>query len=131
MHLLDTNVISELMRPRPLERVQSWADGLERCAFSVVTLEEVWLGLAHKRSARLERWFEDFVRNHGEVFPISFEITRRCASFRAQLSASGKTRNQADMLIAATAAEHDLVLATRNERDIEGCGLRLLNPLTQ
>ena len=74
MHLLDTNVIRELMRPRPLESVQRWADGLERCAFSVVTLEEVWFGLAVRRNARLERWFDGFVRDHGEVLPVTAPI---------------------------------------------------------
>jgi toxin FitB len=128
VHLLDTNVISELMRARPIERVQRWAEGLDRCAFSVVTLEEVWFGLASKRSARLESWFEAFVRDHGDVLPVTASIARRCAGYRAQFRASGQVRTQADMLIAGTASEHDLVLVTRNERDFEGCGLRLLNP---
>lgn len=116
------------MRPRPLERVQGWAAGLDRCAFSVITLEEVWFGLTLRRSARLERWFDEFVRERAQVLPVTPEIARRCAAFRAQFRAGGKARTQADMLIAATASEHDSILVTRNERDFTGCGLRVLNP---
>ena len=91
-----------------------------------MTLEEVWFGLAQKRSVRLERWFEGFVRDHCEVFPVTQDVARRCSAFRAQFRAGGKVRTQADMLIAATTSENDLVLVTRNEREFQGCGLRLL-----
>ena len=52
----------------------------------------------------------------------------RAAELRAEASSRGHSRTQADMLIAASAAEHDLVLVTRNERDFQGCGIRIHNP---
>jgi predicted nucleic acid-binding protein len=55
-------------------------------------------------------------------------VARRSAGLRARLRTLGKTRTQADMLIAATAAEHDLILVTRNVRDFDDCGLQVLNP---
>lgn len=128
VHLVDTNVVSELMRPRPSPDVRAWAATLERISLSAVTIEEVHFGLSLKKSARLEKWFDGFVRDYCEVLPITESIARRAGVLRARHRAAGATRTQADMLIAATAAEHSLVLATRNERDFVGCGLRVVNP---
>jgi len=71
------------------------------------------------------------VHDYCDVFPVTVEIARRCGAMRARLRAAGALRTQADMLIAATALEHDLVLVTRNERDFDGCGLRLVNPFAR
>jgi predicted nucleic acid-binding protein len=128
VHLVDTNVVSEFMRPRPAPALLRWAGPLSRFALSTISVEEVCYGLAVKQSARLERLFEAFVRDYCDVLPVTDAIARRSAALRAQLRPTGKPRVQADMLIAATAAEHDLVLVTRNERDFEGCGLRVVNP---
>ena len=128
MYLVDTNVISELMRPRPAPRVVDWAGGIDRFALSVVTLEEVWYGLSVRHSVRLERWFNDFTQTYCNILAITPTVARRSAGLRARLRTLGKTRTQADMLIAATAAEHDLILVTRNVRDFNDCGLQLLNP---
>lgn len=128
MHLVDTNVVSELMRPRPHAAVLAWAEGEERFAISVIALEEIWFGLAARRSARLERWIRDFVADCCEVIPVTAAVARRCAELRASLRQRGHLRTQADMLIAATAYEHDLSLVTRNVRDFEGCGVRLVDP---
>jgi predicted nucleic acid-binding protein len=129
--LVDTNVVSELMRPVPEPRVSAWAATQTRFELSVVSLEEILYGLSLRKSARLARWFDAFVVEHCDVLPISVGIARRCAELRASLRAKGRTRIQADMLIAATAAEHDLVVVTRNERDFSGCGIRVLNPFAR
>lgn len=126
--LVDTNVVSELMRVAPAPKVGAWAAGQARFDLSVITLEEIHFGLAVRRSARLERWLEDFVARYCDVLPVNNRIARRSAELRAEAVDRGRQRTQADMLIAATAAEHDLVLVTRNERDFEGCGIRVHNP---
>jgi predicted nucleic acid-binding protein len=126
--LVDTNVVSELMRVAPAPKVSEWAAGQARFDLSVISLEEIRFGLAVRRSARLERWFEDFVARYCDVLPVNARIAGRSAELRAEAATLGQPRAQADMLIAATAAEHDLVLVTRNVRDFEGCGIRVYNP---
>lgn len=128
MHLVDTNVISEFLRPRPAPAVLNWARTVDRFALSVVTVEEVTYGLSAKPNAQLERGFENLVRDYCTVLPVTDAIARRCGELRGRLSKNGRTRTQADMLIAATAAEHDLVVVSRKVRDFEGCGVRVLNP---
>lgn len=126
--LVDTNVVSELMRPRPSARVLDWAEQEDSMTLSVVTLEEILVGLAHRPSVRMARWFDAFVAARCELVPITSSIARRAAHLRGGLRRDGKLRTQADMFIAATALEHNLALATRNTKDFEGCGVPLVNP---
>lgn len=126
--LTDTNVLSELVRPRPNPGVLSWAAGIERISISVVTLEEVLFGLAWKPNQKAQKWFEQFFAEACEVVPVTQPIAERAGVMRGELRARGITRSQADMLIAATAEVLDLTLVTRNVRDFEGCQIDLLNP---
>ncbi|MFQ5740887.1 MAG: type II toxin-antitoxin system VapC family toxin [Acidobacteriota bacterium] len=126
--LCDTNVISELARPKPNPGVLAWAAGIRSMALSVVCLEEIFFGLAWKPNARIRSWFEEFLEQYCLVLPVSGKIARHCALLRGQLRARGKIRSQADMLIAATAQLHQLTLVTRNTRDFEECRVALLNP---
>jgi toxin FitB len=126
--LVDTNVISELARPRPDPGVVAWSGGLTTMVLSVITVEEVCFGLAAKRSPRIQRWFEDFLASSCQVLEITASIARHAGVLRGQLSTRGRPRTQADMLIAATAAWHGLTLATRNERDFADCGVAVVNP---
>ena len=126
--LVDTNVVSELMRARSSPAVIAWAERQETMSLSVITLEEILVGLSYRPSVRMERWFEDFVDARCEVFPVTASIARRSALLRGGLRRGGKQRTQADMLIAATALEHNVALATRNTKDFEGCGVALVNP---
>jgi predicted nucleic acid-binding protein len=63
--------------------------------------------------------------------PITPAIARRCGLWRGEFRRRGLARTQADLLIAATAEDHQLTLATRNTADFEGCGLTLFNPFTE
>jgi toxin FitB len=126
--LVDTNVVSELMRARAAPAVVAWAEQQERMSLSVVTLEEILVGLAHRPSERMARWFEAFVTARCELLAVTPSIARRCAALRGSLRRGGKQRTQADMLIAATALEHGLALATRNTKDFEGLAVPIVNP---
>jgi predicted nucleic acid-binding protein len=126
--LIDTNVLSELARPRPNPRVIDWAGGLSAVILSVVTVEEVFFGLSAKPSPRITRWFEDFLDSDCRILEVTTPIARHAGVLRGQFATRGRPRTQADMLIAATAALHGLTLATRNERDFKDCGVTVVNP---
>jgi predicted nucleic acid-binding protein len=128
--LVDTNVLSELARPRPEPRVIEWAGGLASVTLSVITVEEVFFGLSARRNPRIERWFEAFLETDCRILEITDSIARHAGILRGQLGKRGRPRAQADMLIAATAALHGLTLATRNERDFEDCGVTVMNPFS-
>jgi predicted nucleic acid-binding protein len=126
--LVDTNVVSELMRPAPDARVFAWAARQDRFHLSVISLEEILFGLAARPNDRVENWFSRFVASHCEVLAVSASVAGRCALLRAGFRKRGQQRTQADMLIAATAFEHGLALVTRNVKDFEGCAIPVLNP---
>lgn len=126
--LCDTNVISEPMRKRPHQGVLHWLEEREICYLSAVTLEEIYCGLFHKEAARQQAWFERFVKHRAEILSVTPSVAMRCGMLRGQFLKKGISRTQADMLIAATALENNLALASRNAKDFEGCGIAVFNP---
>ena len=128
--LVDTNIISGLSRLRPNAGVLDWAQTVSRLAISVISLDEIFFGLAWHPNARVRGWMEGFFQRH-EVLPVDEGVARRAGELRGQFVARGIVRSQADMLIAATAQAHQLTLVTRNTRDFEGCGIGLLNPFSE
>jgi toxin FitB len=129
-YLVDTNVIGDLARPRPNAGVLTWAGQVTSISLSVVTLEEIQFGLSWKPNPRISSWFEGFLADQCRVLPVTDEIARRGGDLRGRLRARGRTRSQADMLIAATAAVHRLTLVTRNQGDFDDCGVTVLNPFS-
>jgi predicted nucleic acid-binding protein len=108
--LVDTNVISELSRPQPDPRVLEWVGLRSEITISVITLEEIMFGLTAKPNVRVAAWFQQFFEQYCRVLPITPEIARKAGELRGMLRVQGKQRTQADMLIAATAALHQLTL---------------------
>ena len=129
--LVDTNVLSELVRKRPDPGVLQWAQEVRTVAVSAATVEEVYFGLSWKPNPRIRLWFEGFLETHCEVLPVTAGIAKRSGEIRGQLQARGQTRSTWDMVIAGTAQEHQLTLVTRNVRDFEDCGVALLNPFLE
>jgi predicted nucleic acid-binding protein len=126
--LADTNVISEFVKSNPDVQVMRWLTSVQRLAISAVTMEEAHFGLAWQPNIRKLALFNGLVEKMHAVYAISPSIAQRGGALRGQFQAQGITRSAPDMLIAATAIEHQLVLATRNVRDFVGCGVQVINP---
>lgn len=126
--LADTNVISEFVKSTPDEQVMRWLQSVQLMAISAITLEEAHFGLAWQPDNRKLALFNALVERLHAVYPITPAIAQRGGVLRGQFQAQGIVRSAPDMLIAATAIEHQLVLATRNVRDFLGCGVQVVNP---
>ena len=126
--LADINVISEFVKTTPDGQVMRWLESVQLMAISAVTLEEAHFGLAWQPNTRKLALFNALVERLHAVYPITPAIAQRGGVLRGQFQAQGIVRSAPDMLIAATAIEHQLVLATRNVRDFMGCGVQVVNP---
>lgn len=126
--LADTNVISEFVKKAPDAQVMRWLQSVQLMAISAITFEEAHFGLAWQPSTRKLALFNALVERLHAVYPITPSIAQRGGVLRGQFQAQGIARSAPDMLIAATAIEHQLVLATRNVRDFMGCGVQVVNP---
>ena len=139
MILLDTNVISAVMKPTPVQTVLDWLDGEEtaRLYLSAVSLAEIRYGLLvlpeGKRRRDLEERFERFVARGFERRIVDFDA--RAARFYGELMAHrreiGRPMGILDGQIAAIARAHRFAIATGDVRDFEECGLEILNPFVE
>ena len=130
-YLLDTNVVSELPRPRPHAGVLRWLGAQREIALSAITLEELTYGVERTKGPARERlrgWLQALLDSRPRIVPVTPLVASTAGRLRAQREAGGRPVAQADMLVAACALTEGLVLATRNVRDFEGCGVALLNP---
>jgi len=127
-YLVDTNIISELARPRPNPGVLHWLSTVQRIRISVITLEELYYGLSWKPNPRIEAWLTEFLTEACDILDISAPTARLAGRLRGNIQSRGRTLSQADMLIAASALEHSLILVTANSKDFVETGAALLNP---
>ena len=131
-YLVDANVLSEPTKPAPSSKVIDWLSANERSlVVDSIILGELCIGilaLARGRKRRqLEQWFEALVQTI-ECLPWDATISRRWAKLVVGLKQKGKTMPLLDGMIAATALQHDLAIATRNTRDFRKAGVKTLNP---
>jgi len=134
--LLDTNVVYELVKPKPDEKVRRWIEEADESILflSVLTLGEIRNGVQRLRSGqrrgRLESWLQvDLpLRFQDRILPIGAAIADRWGRASAIAAARGKPVPVVDGLLAATAIHHNLTLVTRNSADVSGTGVTTLNP---
>lgn len=134
--LLDTNVLSEPLRPEPDRLVIEWLDSVDedRLFVSVILFAELSRGIkllaAGRKRERLENWLElELTERFNErIFDIDRDIALIWGDVMATTRAAGLALAPMDGFLAATCLHHDLVLVTRNEKDFAGTGVRLLNP---
>ena len=134
--LLDTNVLSEMRKRERNKGVAEWiaATPPERQHLSVVTVGEITRGITrvrargdHHQVAIFESWLENVVDTFGDrIVPLTLDVARKwgAQSERQPIPVPAA-------LIAATAEAHDWTLVTRNVKDFERTGVRVLNPFTE
>jgi toxin FitB len=134
--LLDTIVISELVKPEPDTSVVRWIEETDESILflSVITIGEIRNGIERltlgKRRGRLESWLRIDLRARfrDRILPVDESIAERWGALSAIATANGKPVPLIDGLLAATAVHHDLMLVTRNVQDVAGTGVPTLNP---
>ena len=135
-YLLDTNVISELTRLKPEARVVSWfhATNEELLHVSVLTIGEIRKGIdslprSNKRSL-LKSWLANdlVLRFAGRILDVNLDIAERWGQISAQAKTVGAPLAVVDGLMAATALHYNLILVTRNTKDVQVAGINTLNP---
>lgn len=134
--LLDTNCISELVRPKPAPRVITWMEAADEALLylSVLTVGEIRKGLAGlsqgKRRAHLESWLEVELRARftGRILAVDAAIADRWGVIAAEAKRKGKALAVIDSLLAATALHHNLTVVSRNVSDFANTHVQVLNP---
>lgn len=132
-YLLDTNVISELVRPKPAKVVLEWFENIpsEALHISVLTLGEIRKGIEQMpdgvRREKLRIWLEhDLTDWFGtRILQVNMPVADRWGRI---LALAGRPLPSIDSLLAATALHHELRLVTRNQKDFSYPGLEVINP---
>jgi predicted nucleic acid-binding protein len=136
MILLDTNVLSELLRPRPERKVVDWLLGQDRSMLftTAVSRGEMLYGVLilpdGQRKARMHQEVLAIFATDmaGKVLPYDSDAADAHAAFAAERRAHGREVAQADCMIAGIVRSRRATLATRNVRDFQDCGITLIDP---
>lgn len=131
--LLDTNVVSEMMRHRPNPRVIAFLTREADLWLASLVVHELEFGLQltprGQRRESLRSTLSELLGTYAErILPLDRDSAEWAARFRADAVRSGRPPDLADMLIAGTAMAHNLTVATRNVRDYEGLNVDVFNP---
>jgi toxin FitB len=136
MIVLDTNVLSEVLRPSPSDLVLNWLAGQEASEvfLTAITQAEIFYGVellpASNRRLQLHAAIEQLLRDEfrARILPFDEESARAFPKIVCGREKIGRRISQFDAMIAAICQSRRAVLATRNIRDFEHCGVRVVNP---
>lgn len=136
-YLLDTNIISNIIKPAPSERLLAWMAERsdEDLYIASLTVAEIWRGViekpAGKRRRELEAWFSGHEGPQalfaGRVLAFDERAALEWARLMADGKAKGRPRSALDMIIAAVAETNGCIVVTDNEKDF--AGIHTLNPM--
>lgn len=134
--LLDTCVLSELVKPKPNGGLLSWIERCEETGFhlSVLTMGELAKGIARlsagAKRARLQAWLDRDLaeRFSGRILPVDQAVALRWGELQARAEKRGRPMPVIDGLIAATATVHSLAIVTRNGVDMAQSGVEIVDP---
>jgi len=136
MIVLDTNVVSELLRAAPATQVEAWLSAQDgaKVYFTAVGEAELRHGVAilpaGRRRTALTKAIEDILEEdfRDRILPFDRDAAGAYAVIAAARRAAGRPISQFDCQIAAIARAHGASVATRNTADYKGCGIALINP---
>ncbi len=131
-YLVDANVLSEPTKQSANNKVVDWLAANEAgLVVDPIIIGELRIGILAlprgRKRERLQQWFEDIVEII-ECLPWNATVSRRWAALVVDLKRKGESVPLLDGMIAATALQHDLIVATRNPRDFQKTGVKTLNP---
>jgi predicted nucleic acid-binding protein len=131
-YLVDANVLSEPTKPAPSSKVIAWLSANEQnLVVDSIILGELYIGVLAlprgRKRVQLQQWFEAVAQTIN-CLAWDSTIARRWALLVASMKQRGEPLPLLDGMIAATALQHDLIVATRNTRDFRKTGVRVLNP---
>lgn len=137
-YLLDTCVLSELVKPTPEPKVVAWvnAQAEDSLFASAITPAELLKGIAKlqdsQRKTALTQWVNQIQEEMADrILPFESSTADYWANLCAAAEKAGTPLSAFDSLIAGTAVEHGLVIVTRNSRDFESAPVMIINPWTE
>lgn len=133
-YLLDTNVISETVRPKPDGNVLRWIGQLSSITLPAIGVYEIASGIQRlppgKKREFLEDWLAELLAFDCDVLPFNCEAALSCATLEAEVRRLRRSIELRDLLILATAKAQDVGIATRNVAHFRGFGVPVYDPFS-
>ncbi|MBF0431311.1 MAG: type II toxin-antitoxin system VapC family toxin [Fibrobacteria bacterium] len=133
--LLDTCVISELIKPSPHKNVVQWISGIdeEHLFLSVLTIGELKKGISKLKPSQIKRqlttWLTELTtRFNTRIIPVDLSVSVHWGATLSKLESLGKSMPVIDGLLACTALSKGFIMVTRNGQDMQSSGVEILNP---